>query len=63
LPEVTIRSMLQYLKNSISPKPRLFFWTGDNAPHDMWESTAEEVILSTKNVTRMIKEELAGEDF
>lgn len=55
--------MLQYLKNSISPKPRLFFWTGDNAPHDMWESTAEEVILSTKNVTRMIKEELAGVDF
>ncbi len=54
--------MLQYLKNSITPKPKIFFWTGDNGAHDIWENTADDIIWSTKNVTKMIKEELAGED-
>jgi hypothetical protein len=37
LPESTIRNMLQYVKSSI--KPKLFFWTGDNGAHDIWENT------------------------
>ena len=62
LPEDTIRNMLQFLKNNVTPKPKILFWTGDNAPHDIWENTQDDIIQSTKNVTRMIKEELAGED-
>lgn len=40
----------------------MIFWTGDNAPHDMWESSVQKVIQSTINVTKMVKEELAGEN-
>ncbi len=54
--------MLQFLKNNVTPKPKILFWTGDNGPHDIWENTQDDIIQSTKNVTRMIKEELAGED-
>ena len=35
--ESSIRSMLQFIKSDI--KPNMIFWTGDNAPHDMWDSS------------------------
>jgi hypothetical protein len=40
--------------------PDMIFWTGDNNPHDIWVNTLHETILSTVNITNMIKEELAG---
>lgn len=58
LPENTIRSMLQFVNRTI--KPQIIFWTGDNAPHDLWMSSSPSVIQSTINMTNMIKEELAG---
>jgi hypothetical protein len=59
-PEVGIRSLLQFIKSDI--KPKLFFWTGDNAAHDIWMNTPHDIIQATVNITNMIKEELAGED-
>ena len=38
------------------------FWTGDNSPHDIWENTNDEIIMTTKAVTNMVKEEFAGAD-
>jgi hypothetical protein len=40
--------------------PDMIFWTGDNNPHDYWRNTIEDVIMSTVNITNIIKEELAG---
>ena len=37
MPASSIRNLLQYIKTNI--KPKLFFWTGDNAPHDLWAIT------------------------
>jgi hypothetical protein len=60
MPEIAIRNALQFIKSDI--KPKLFFWTGDNSPHDIWVNNPKEIIESTIKVTNMIKEELAGED-
>lgn len=56
LPERSLRSMLQFIKTDI--QPAAIIWTGDNAPHNLWESSVDEVIASTKNITDIIKEEL-----
>ena len=59
-PEKVIRSFLKFVKSDI--QPQLLFWTGDNAPHDIWRNTEEEAIASTANITKMMNEELAGMD-
>ena len=33
-------------------------WTGDNSAHNIWDITYDEILESTKNVTRTIKEVL-----
>ena len=45
--------MLAFIKDEI--KPDIFFWTGDNSPHDIWQNDNKEVIDSTVNITLMIK--------
>lgn len=52
LPEITFKSMLDYIKNTI--KPDIIFWTGDNSPHDIWEITPDEDKNSTRLVTELL---------
>ena len=46
--------MLEYVKSEI--KPDIFFWTGDNSAHNVWENNNDEVTASTINITKIIQE-------
>ena len=35
-------------------------WTGDNAPHDNWQSSREEVLSSTATITTLIGKYFPG---
>lgn len=37
LPVQTLQNMLEHIRDVV--KPDLFFWTGDNSPHDTWSNT------------------------
>ena len=41
--------MLTYVKDEI--KPDMFFWTGDNSSHNVWDNTNEEVTEYTVAIT------------
>ena len=45
--------MLEYVKENIEPD--MFFWTGDNSPHNVWANDNEEVGNSTYNITVAIQ--------
>lgn len=38
----------------------MFFWTGDNSPHNVWSNSNEEVAASTINITLAIKKAFAS---
>jgi hypothetical protein len=44
--------MLNFITSDINPD--LFFWTGDNSPHNNWENTNTEVIADVVNTTDTI---------
>lgn len=46
--------MLNFIKQDINPD--LFFWTGDNPAHNVWDITQADVIQTTAVVTSMIKD-------
>lgn len=50
--------MLEFVRDEL--KPDMFIWTGDNSPHNVWDITMDDSILSTINVTRMIKSAFNG---
>jgi sphingomyelin phosphodiesterase len=50
--------MLDFVKTSI--KPDILFWTGDNSPHDIWESSNQDVTLSTYNLTTIMQRAFEG---
>jgi sphingomyelin phosphodiesterase len=52
IPHRVLASMLDYVRDEI--KPDLFFWTGDNSAHDVWENTDDEVISYVANITDSI---------
>ena len=35
-------------------------WTGDNAPHDNWRTTREEVLSSTSTITALLRRYFPG---
>jgi sphingomyelin phosphodiesterase len=58
LPPKTLKSMFEYIKDTI--KPDALLWTGDNSPHSIWDNTPEEVIDSTGNITTMMADVFRG---
>lgn len=58
LPPKTLYSMFQYIRDVVQPDA--LFWTGDNSPHSIWNNTAEEVIDSTANITKMMNTVFQG---
>jgi len=50
--------MLDYVANEIQPD--MFFWTGDNSAHNVWDNTAEEVTEYTITITEEINRFFAG---
>jgi len=46
--------MTKYIRDEI--KPDMFFWTGDNSAHVVWDNSNEEVIGYTVNITNTLKE-------
>lgn len=59
LPPITLEAMFEYIAKEV--KPDVLIWTGDNAPHSIWETNVEEVLDATKNVTEMIKRAFKGQ--
>ena len=54
LPEKTLKAMFDYIRDEV--KPDIVFWTGDNSAHTVWDNTPEEVIESTANITKLLRE-------
>jgi hypothetical protein len=50
--------MLYYVRDTI--KPDIFFWTGDNSPHNVWANNNEEVGNATYNITVAIQAAFKG---
>jgi sphingomyelin phosphodiesterase len=50
--------MLEFVRDEVNPD--LFFWTGDNSAHNVWDNTNDEVTAYVVNVTETIKQEFAG---
>ena len=57
-PHRTLVNMLQYVRDEIQPD--LFFWTGDNSAHNVWNNTNEEVTDYVINITKTIQEQFDG---
>ena len=57
IPETTVNEMLSYIRTYL--KPHIVLWTGDSAPHDVWEETKAEVENSNLKVASMINEHLS----
>lgn len=53
LPPKALESMLNFVRDEI--KPDMFFWTGDNSPHNVWANDVEEVGNATYNITLAIQ--------
>ena len=49
LPPAALKNMLEYVRDEI--KPDMFFWTGDNSPHNVWRNDNLEVGNATYNIT------------
>lgn len=49
--------MLDFIKSDITPE--LFFWTGDNPAHNVWDIQTAEVIQTTALITKMMKDTFA----
>jgi sphingomyelin phosphodiesterase len=58
MPAVTLRSMFEYVRDSV--KPDIIVWTGDNSAHVIWSNTPEEVLDSTHNITKIFREVFDG---
>jgi predicted MPP superfamily phosphohydrolase len=53
LPSKTVTSALEHIRDFAQPD--FMFWTGDNSPHDTYETTEQEVTDMSKSITEMIK--------
>jgi hypothetical protein len=58
IPHKVLSTMLDFVRDEI--KPDIFFWTGDNSAHDVWENTHKEAISYVTNITNTIKQAFAG---
>jgi hypothetical protein len=58
LPPAVLKNMLDFVRDEI--KPDLFFWTGDNSPHNVWANNNSEVGNSTLNITLAIQDAFNG---
>lgn len=58
LPPAALKNMLDFVRDEI--KPDLFFWTGDNSPHNVWANNNSEVGNSTRNITLAIQAAFNG---
>jgi hypothetical protein len=58
VPPNTLELMFKFMRTEV--RPDIIFWTGDNSPHVIWSNTKEEVVGSTVNITKMIKEAFFG---
>lgn len=58
LPQRTLQELLNFIKSDILKEDELLyvFWTGDNAPHDIWKQSTESNIEYTRTTTQMIKD-------
>ena len=59
-PEATVRNVLDYIVNEV--KPDILAWTGDNASHESYMLSSEDVTEYTSGITQMIKEALKDTD-
>lgn len=50
--------MLEFIRAEITPD--LFFWTGDNSPHNVWSNSDPEITTSTINITLAIMNAFNG---
>lgn len=50
--------MLQFVRDDV--KPDMFFWTGDNSPHNVWSNNNAEVGNATYNITMEIQKVFNG---
>ncbi len=53
LPPSVLDNMLEYVRDVV--KPDLFFWTGDNSPHNVWANNVLESGNATLNITLAIQ--------
>ena len=51
-------NLLQYVRDEV--KPDMFFWTGDNSPHNVWANNNLEVGNATLNITLAIQRMFDG---
>lgn len=52
-PPRVLENMLDFVKDEI--KPDMFFWTGDNSPHNPWEDDNAYVAFANINTTKLIQ--------
>ena len=52
--------MMQFIANDLNPD--MMFWTGDNAAHNDWDNSVEEVIDYTVSISDMIKKAFKGKN-
>jgi hypothetical protein len=50
--------MLTFVRDEV--KPDMFFWTGDNSPHNVWDNDNSEVGNATYNITMAIQRAFNG---
>lgn len=55
-----VENMMQFIANDLNPD--MMFWTGDNAAHNDWDNSVEEVIDYTVSISDMIKEAFKGKN-
>jgi hypothetical protein len=54
MPYHSFQSMLDFIVADI--KPDMFFWTGDNSAHDVWENTEQEITQYTVDISNMLSD-------
>ena len=58
MPPSAFDNLLEYVRDTVQPD--LFFWTGDNSPHNVWANNIPEVGNATLNITLAIQKVFAG---
>lgn len=58
IPQRTFDSMMDFIKDEVQPD--VFFWTGDNSPHNPWEDDDAYVAFANINTTKLIQEHFRG---
>ena len=56
-------SQFDPLASCLLPLPQdvsYILWTGDNAPHDNWRTSREEVLSSTSAITALLRHHFPG---